>query len=120
MSDPLLSGIDFKIKSGLDSCLEDSRSQMLGWWHLVTDFCDSIINDENIISYWIYFEINNFWNIFEIIFMVRMSSESGLNVDGAVLSWSIIPSGQSLVEIKSLRNDANTTPKRVPNVYYPL
>ena len=26
--------------------------------------------------------------------MVRMSSESGLNVDGAVLSWSIIPSGQ--------------------------
>ena len=23
-----------------------------------------------------------------------MSSESGLNVDGAVLSWSIIPSGQ--------------------------
>ena len=52
--------------------------------------------------------------------MVRMSSESGLNVDGAVLSWSIIPSGQPLVEIKSLRNDANTTPKRVPNVYYPI
>ena len=50
--------------------------------------------------------------------MVRMSSESGLNVDGAVLSWSIILSGQSLVEIKSLRNDANTTPKRVPNVYH--
>ena len=50
--------------------------------------------------------------------MVRMSSESGLNVDGAVFSWSIIPSGQPLVEIKSLRNDAKTTLKRVPNECY--